>query len=207
MASEIDICNLALGQLGSHTITSFADGTTESSLCATNYPIVRDAVLEARDWTFCTFETQLIEVVSPPNPPPEFSHGYAMPTECLLIRYCFLPVAIGQGEQQFSHATSEQRQQRPPWNRFGDLCWSSTSTLWARWLKRVTDTSQYTTNFIQTLATRLAFELAMPLTNKVEVQAQKAKEYEGKIKEASGRDGSQGTPQVIQTSYLTRFRY
>ena len=47
----------------------------------------------------------------------------------------------------------------------------------------------------------------MPLTNKVELQAELLKETELKMREASGRDGSQGTPQVIQVSQLTRARY
>ena len=177
MASEIDICNLALGQLGAHYITSFADGTTESVACATNYPMARDAVLESRDWTFAVVERQLTEITVPSGEmPPEFSHAYQVPTDCLLIRYCFLPSTVSfpdgmSGALITAEPTSEQSVQRPTWNRFEDRCYCNESLLWARYIKQVTDTTKYTNNFLQALATRLAFELAMPLTSKIETQS------------------------------------
>lgn len=209
MASEINICNLALGKLGAHSITSFADGVVESEQCKLQYPLIRDAVLEARDWTFATFEVPLTQVSSPADLPPEYAFAFALPLDCLLIRYCFLPsnVAAPGGAVLYQDSTSEQRQRRPPWNRFGDVCVTNQSVLWARYIRRITDTTKFTSGFIQALASRLASELAMPLTNKVELQAELLKETELKMREASGRDGSQGTPQVIQVSQLTRARY
>jgi hypothetical protein len=210
MASEIDICNLALGQLGSHSIVSFADGTVEADACTLNYRLARDAVLESRDWSFAIYEVPLVKISSPsPALPPEYGQAYAFPDQCLLLRYCFIPspTSYPGGQLLYMDATSEQLVTRPSFNVMNGYIMCSTDTLYARYIKRIEDPSKFTTNFIQALATRLAFELAMPLTNKVELQAQKWKEYEAKITEASGRDGSVGTPQKIQVSTLTRTRY
>lgn len=209
MATPIDISNLALTKLGAHLITSFTDSTTEAIIANLQYPICRDAVLEDRDWTFATAEVQLTPTVPTDPFPPEYGQAYALPGDCLLIRYCFIPnpVAIGGGSLLEQTITSEQAVTRPTWNRFGNLAFSNTTTLWARYVRRIEDTTQYTSQFVQALATRLAYEMAMPITNKVELAAQLSKEYDMKMVAASGRDGSQGTPQVIQTSTLTRARY
>jgi hypothetical protein len=209
MATPIDICNLALTKLGAHIITSFTDQITEAILCNIHYPIIRDAVLEDRDWSFAIAEVQLVPA-TPTDPfPPEYGQAYALPSDCLLVRYCFIPnpVALSSGSLLNQEITSEQAVTRPSWNKFGNLAFSSTSSLWARYIRRIEDTTQYTSQFIQALACRLASELAMPVTNRVELQAQLYKEYEMKLMAASGRDGSVGTPQVIQVSQLTRARY
>jgi hypothetical protein len=210
MPSQIDICNLALGQLGSHYITSLSDNTMESDTCRLNYDNALFAVLEDRDWSFTINEVQLVQIASPVPPlPPEYGQAYQFPDDCLLIKYCFLPPAqsLPGGSLLNQFATSEQMVTRPPWNVMNGYICSNTSTLWARYIKKQEDPSKFTAQFVQALATRLAFEMAMPLTNKVEVQAQKAKEYEAKLMAASGRDGTQGTPQRIQVSTLTRSRY
>lgn len=209
MATPIDIANLALSKLGAHLITSFNDNTTEAILANLHYPIVRDSVLEARDWSFCIAEVQLIPAVPPDPFPPEYGQAYALPDDCLLVRYCFVPspVALGSGSLLNQEITSEQAVTRPSWNKFGKFAFSSTTSLWARYIRRIEDSTQFTPTFVQALATRLAYELAMPVTNKVELVAQLMREYEIKMQEASGRDGSVGTPQVIQTSKLTRARY
>ena len=210
MASQVDICNLALGQIGADFITSLTDPTLNANLCNINYPLARDAVLEDRDWTFATKEVQLV-AIDPTTVvmPPEFGRVYALPDNCLVLIYCFIPsaTAFPDGALINIDPTSEQAVTRPSWNRFEDKIFSNTSTLYARYLKRIENPAEFTTQFIQCLATRLAFELAMPITNKVELQEQKWKEYQLKLTSASIRDGRQGTPQVLQASKLTQSRY
>ena len=49
MASEVDICNLALGHLGDNaTVASLnpPEGSVQAQHCARFYPIARDALLE-----------------------------------------------------------------------------------------------------------------------------------------------------------------
>ena len=55
MATEVDICNLALAHLSSQaTITSInpADGTAQAAHCARFYPIARNIALTAHPWAF-----------------------------------------------------------------------------------------------------------------------------------------------------------
>ena len=62
MASEVDICNLALGHLGDNaTVASLEppEGSAQAEHCARFYPIARDALQELHAWNFCTKRIQL----------------------------------------------------------------------------------------------------------------------------------------------------
>lgn len=61
MASEVDICNLALSLLGDPaTVASLAppEGSAQAEYCSTFYPVARDALFELHDWGFATRSMQ-----------------------------------------------------------------------------------------------------------------------------------------------------
>lgn len=65
MASEVDICNLALGHLGDNaTVASLEppEGSAQAEHCARFYPIARDALQELHSWNFCTRRVQLAQL-------------------------------------------------------------------------------------------------------------------------------------------------
>lgn len=51
-ATDIDICNLALGKLGARKIASFADNTQSAELCNRFYDTLRQAELRRNGWKF-----------------------------------------------------------------------------------------------------------------------------------------------------------
>lgn len=62
MASEVDICNLALGHLGDvANLSSISppDNSAQAFHCARFYPIARDSLLEMHPWGFATRRAQL----------------------------------------------------------------------------------------------------------------------------------------------------
>jgi hypothetical protein len=66
MASEVDICNLALGYIGqAANITSLAERSVEAQLCAKFYPIARKTLLEMATWSFSTRRVKLAQVANP----------------------------------------------------------------------------------------------------------------------------------------------
>jgi hypothetical protein len=57
MATEVDICNLALGHLGDNaTVASLTppEGSAQAEHAARFYPISRDTLLESHAWNFAT---------------------------------------------------------------------------------------------------------------------------------------------------------
>mgnify|MGYP006921731695 CR=1 FL=1 len=86
MASEVDICNLALthfGQGASIDAIDPPDGSAEADYCARFYPIARDEMLERQVFTFSTKRATLAELT---NDRPDWQHRYALPADCLKPR-------------------------------------------------------------------------------------------------------------------------
>lgn len=83
MANSVDICNLALSNIGSDAlVTSISppDGSVEAGYCARFYPIARKLMLATFDWEFSTKRVQLAEVA---NPSTVWLYAYAQPADCL----------------------------------------------------------------------------------------------------------------------------
>lgn len=85
MASEVDICNLALGHLGDNaTVTSIKppEGSAQAEHCARFYPIARDSLLEMHFWNFTM---RRINLASMEATWPEWKYAYALPADVLNI--------------------------------------------------------------------------------------------------------------------------
>lgn len=91
MASDVDICNLALGFLGDDAIITEIDppdGSPQSEHCSRFYPIARDNMLEMHDWKFNTTRVTPALIGSTVT---EWQYAYALPAGCLKV-LAVLPV-------------------------------------------------------------------------------------------------------------------
>lgn len=85
MASEVDICNLALGHLGDNaTVASIRppEGSAQAEHCARFYPIARDSLLEMHFWNFAMRRINLAPLEATW---PEWKYGYALPNDVLNV--------------------------------------------------------------------------------------------------------------------------
>jgi hypothetical protein len=62
----VSICSDALLLIGAKAISSFNDGTDESSVCDRLYPDIRDSTLMMYPWTFSMKKTQLAQLLTTP---------------------------------------------------------------------------------------------------------------------------------------------
>lgn len=86
MASEIDICNLALSHIGDVASVSAItppDGSVQSEHCARFYPIARDMVVESHNWNFALRRAPL-SLLATTGLPHGWSFQYAHPN-CLKV--------------------------------------------------------------------------------------------------------------------------
>lgn len=84
MASEVDICNLALSHLGDEaTVASIApaEDSAQAEHCQRFYPIARNTVLEAHPWSFAKKRLNLVALTD--DPPASWAYIYQYPTSCL----------------------------------------------------------------------------------------------------------------------------
>lgn len=87
MASEVDICNVALGHLGDEAeITAITppDGSAQASHCARIYPMARDELLESHNWRFAVKRATLA-VLTNADQPQEWAYTYAYPNSCIRV--------------------------------------------------------------------------------------------------------------------------
>lgn len=86
MASDVDICNMAIahyGGAGQVTAIDPPDGSAEAGRCARFYPIARREMLDSSSYTFSKKRVQLAQVANPSN---VWAYAYALPADCMTAR-------------------------------------------------------------------------------------------------------------------------
>lgn len=179
MASAVDICNLALANLGDvATVSSISppEGSVQAQHCARFYPIARNALLEMAPWDFATTRVVLAEV---DNSWTEWQYAYAMPSTVVNVIAVLPPDAQDDYSQVLAAPT------RFP-ARFGNdgllgtvytpqsytvevnadgqqIILTNQACAVLRCTVAVTDTSKFSALFVVALAWLLASMLAGPL--------------------------------------------
>lgn len=188
MASIVDICNLSLGWLAGNLITDIAENSVEARLCSANFDLARDAVLEDRAWTFATTRVRLVPVTPLPT---DLASKFKVPTESLRI---------------LKASASMQFDDYLRWYVERGYILAETGVLFVKYIARIVDTEQFSSNFVQAFAARLASDIAIPLTESLSMQKAMWQLYEIKLKSAAATDGMQGKSEEFRSTKLVRAR-
>lgn len=164
MASQVDICNLALAHLGDEAqVASIVptDGTIQSAHCARFYPIARSLLLEMHPWTFATKRVALAAVTNPYSD--DWTYAYALPSTCIRPLALLVPgtpeKVLGVGETDagtFPYIVESA----------GDgsiVLYTNEAGAYLRYIDLITDSTKYTPAFVACLARLLASYLAGPV--------------------------------------------
>jgi hypothetical protein len=192
MVSELSIANQALGYLGANLIVSFDEPSTSAELMRSNYPFIRDAVMTEVAWTFATDR-----IASTTGDLDGWGKMYkhAVPLDWLQVLRVF-------------HDVSRSVNRRAnDWSREGNFILTKEPTVYMWGIKRIVDTSLFSAAFVQCLATRLAADLCMAITENQQQQGVLWQLYGAKVKEAGISDGVQGANEVIRSESYIDARY
>ncbi len=173
--TSVDICNIALSQLGGkYAITSLDDDTVGARLCKANYAALRDAMLEELDWSFAKVQRDLS-----PSPEASLVNGHS--------RFALHPSTLRVIEVYADGVKSLdwQLEQRHIVTRAANVVTVG--------LETTEDVAQFSQAFSQALAARLAAELCLPMTNSVEKASYMWKVANSKLNIARTNDGLQGS--------------
>lgn len=180
MASEVDVCNLALGHLGdAANLQSISppDGSAQADHCARFYPIARDSLLEMHDWSFATKRASLALLSLTCA---QWLYAYANPSDCLNQIAVLDPMATDDSSVGISlgyftgpfgmPAPSIERGAYTPQPFITEAAADGSEVIWTnqqnavlRYLARVTDTSKFENLFTLALTWHLAGMLAGPV--------------------------------------------
>lgn len=197
----ISICSDALIMLGAKAITSFNDGTDESSVCDRLYPDIRDALLTQHVWSFTLKKVKLSRLVTTPNS--AWQYEYQLPGDRLgnirAVRQSASPLAPVQKD----------------WEIQGDKLLTNLDTVYIDYQFQTPEYAmpQY---FAQLLKYHLAWHLAMPITEQtdkaqywqsVAIGTQSDNGRGGYFRTAVNIDSQGQAAQVIEDYSLIAARY
>lgn len=181
-ASETNICNLALQQMGRSTrIASLAETTTEAGpICALQYPISRDAVLRAFPWNFAATRATLTAHAEAPDF--EFDNYYKLPSDYLWLRKIIDAYDEPYKVERFSSSSS---------GVIKVIATNLGSPIYIIYTARVTEPTEFESLFIQTLAAHIAANIAIPLTETRAKANDLWQAYRAKLQEARSVDSQE----------------
>lgn len=171
-SSEVDICNLALANIGETAkITSIdpPDGSAQASLCARFYPIARDSLIEMGSWSFAIKRKSLTVAT---NTRTEWAYAYTVPAEVSGILSLTMEGVLD--DLAINGVLSPQKfviELLPSGDR---ILYTNVEDAQIRYIAKITDTTLFTNTFNVALSWHLASMLAGPLI-KGDVGAAEAK--------------------------------
>ncbi|QYU68576.1 hypothetical protein J4558_00040 [Leptolyngbya sp. 15MV] len=178
MASEIDICNMALDHVSAPPIIAL-DGETETSrLCQRNYPLARDSGLRAYPWPSVRASAILAPLAE--APPWGFAYAYQVPADCLRV-------LVVQDDDYRGWRVEGRR-----------LVTNQGPTLPIRYIRRETDTTQYDALLVDAIALNLAMRLCGRLRESAVTLRELRGLYAEVLAEARRVAGQEQTPAPLR---------
>jgi hypothetical protein len=174
MASEVDICNLALSHLGDNANVASLnppEGSAQAEHCARFYPMARDSLLELHAWSFATKRVVLAQLS---NGWSQWAFAYALPNDALNTLAVlapdassdYMPDALGlYTPQPYSCEINELGT---------EVIYTDQANAVLRYTARIEDPTKFSPLFVHTLSWHLAGMLAGPVL-KGDVGAAEAK--------------------------------
>lgn len=151
--TKVEICNIALGRIGRKaSITSLTENSTEAKACSRIWEVTRQSLLREFTWGF---SRKIALLALSTDTVPGWDYLYAYPSDCL------------QALRVFSEGMANYKGEQEKWdvitvgNNVYIAC--DVGTAYMEYTCDKTDTDDWTSQFIDCLAWKLAFELAMPL--------------------------------------------
>lgn len=182
--SDVGICNQAIGWVGGNLITSLDQDQAEARLAKANYALLRNALLEAAEWTFA------MRRFVPPRlaAAPEWGYPYKFQLPSDVLRVCY----VGQSGRP------EEGDPVLNWLREGQWILTEQEQVFVRAVVEIVDPVQFSPLFVQALAARLAMDLAIPIASSRSLQNDMANLFSAKMSEAVSSDAKQGRARLIR---------
>jgi len=188
--SSVEICNSALIKIGAKTITALSDDTKAARLCNEQYDKLRKKLLRSHLWNFAIFRKSLAATANTPSF--GFTNEFLLPSDILRI----LETDLIEG----SNWVIEQ-------NTDGNkvlLC--NSSSVKVRYIKDVTDTTLFATDFEEALAYMLAADLAYPLVQSRALMRDMMALYKAEVAEARSFDAQENSLEEVEANEWTDIR-
>lgn len=172
MASEIEVCNLALSNIRAGSINSFTEGSLQAQICKLKYSILRDRCLREIPWQF---NHKIRALASSTTDIFNWAFAYQYPVDCLKINRlvgAFEELPAGSVDVVSRRLDSrviplKDIRRQIPYEVFNfddnKLIGSDQPELRIDFASKVTDPNLFSDDFIMALSHLLASEMAIPI--------------------------------------------
>ena len=199
MTSEVDICNIALNNLGASNITTLTEDSKSGRLCNQRYSFTRDTVLRAHPWNCLITRQELAQ----DSDKPKFGFGfqYSLPAD----PFCLRVLTMHSGTTNTDEAAYDDG--GIMFKIEGRKLLTNESSAQIIYLARVTDPNQYDSLLVEAIAARLSAELCYAITGSAALLNPMIATYEAKLKEARFIDAAEGMPDRILAENIIESRF
>lgn len=172
MASEIDICNMALSAIRAGSINSLTEASLQAQQCKLHYPFLRDSLLREGCWGFArTIKALALRTDDVFN----WVFSYQYPSDCLKLERLILDFeeftsndnggALRHRHIEDIFTPDLERQIKHEINNIdgNKVILANEQNLRIKYSKKITDPNLFDVTFIQTLVYLLASTLAIPV--------------------------------------------
>ena len=170
MASEVDICNGALNQLGASTILSLTEDSKNARLCNARYTQIRDSIFRSHLWNCLMKRVELAKDTETPSW--GFSYQFTLPADCLRV------VTILNYDYDYKIE--------------GRKILANHGTVKIQYVSRITDPNQYDELLRECISAGLAADIAYGVTSSNPVSSNMYALFQDKLREARFVDATEG---------------
>lgn len=190
--SQVQIVNMACAKLGDFYISSMSEGTKQATYAGIFWENARDTLLESYPWNFAIERASLALLAGTPTW--QYTYKYQLPNNCLRV------LDMSASGDFDSSQTTEYRIE-------GRTLVTNETKAYIKYIKQVTDTSNFPPSFSKLLACELSLLLAEPLaaadsSTKQLIMADR----ELALSEASRNDFNEGYNQPVGWYQMTYVR-
>lgn len=214
MASEVEICNLALSNIRAGSINSFTEASLQAQQCKLKYPFLRDMLLRDVPWSFA-HKVDTLAVLT--DDLFNWVYSYQYPSDCLYINRLILNYEAfgdtGDGVTRSRHIEEiytpdldkqvKYELQNVDGNR---VIAANEPELKISYRKKVTDPNLFDSLFIQAFVQLLTSELAIPIVGAEvgrQLRADAYQLYQGYILEATAATMNESYIEPRDSDFIT----
>lgn len=151
MASETELCNMALGRISAKRINDIGDATDtkpEAIQCRLHYAQTRDALLRSHWWRFASHRKKLSEDTDIPVAEDfEWSHWFDLPNDFLRLKSIYEDNNTPDRSTFYSYDIE------------GTKILTNETSVYIRYIRRITDVAKFESLFIEVLVLTLALKM------------------------------------------------
>lgn len=167
MASEVEICNIALQKLGADRINLLTEDSVNARECNLAYAVIRDRELRKHSWTFAK---KTVALAASTTKPLGYARQFPLPSDWLRTVKIL--------------ADPEDKHEMQDFALEGRNILSDETVVYLKYIRRVEDPNEFDTLFIDVLASALAYQLCEKLTQSNTKKDEAKEAYKDAISEA-----------------------